>query len=287
MRIFVAGGSGAVGRQLLPRLLQVGHEVVTITRSERNAHVLKSMGAHVLLADVFDREAVFAAVAEVRPDAVIHQLTSLSDMNFSENSRIRKEGTRNLVEAAQAVGVTRIVAQSISWVYEPGVGPATENIPLDLNAPEPPRNRMVDAVATLEQAVTALPEYVVLRYGMFYGPGTWYDRTGHIAEQVLRKEMPATDGISSFIHVEDAANAAVLALEWPSGPVNIVDDEPASAVQWLPVYARALGAPEPVYIPGMERGERGASNAKARLEYGWEPIFPTWRSGFTQSLASQ
>lgn len=286
MRIFVAGGSGAVGRQLLPRLLQVGHEVVAITRSERNAHVMKSMGANVLLADVFDREAIIAAMAEVRPDAVIHQLTSLSDMNFSENSRIRKEGTRNLVEAAQAAGVTRIIAQSISWVYEPGDGPATENIPLDLNAPEP-RIRMVDAVATLEQTVTALPEYVILRYGMFYGPGTWYECTGHIAERVLRKEMPATDGISSFIHVEDAANAAVQALGWPSGPVNIVDDEPASAVQWLPVYARALGASEPDYIPSMERGERGASNAKARLEYGWEPIFPTWRSGFSRSLASQ
>ena len=283
MRIFVAGGSGAVGRRLLPKLLQAGHEIAAITRSERNADAMRRLGARAMLADVYDRDAVLAAVDEVRPDAVIHQLTSLSEMNFSENSRIRKEGTRNLVEAARAAGVTRIVAQSISWTYEPGDGPATENIPLDLNATEP-RVRMVDAVASLEQAVTALPEYVILRYGMFYGPGTWYERTGHIAEQVLRKEIPATDGVRSFIHVEDAANAAVLALGWPSGPVNIVDDEPASAAQWLPVYARALGAPEPDYIPGMERGERGASNAKARVEYGWEPMFPTWRSGFSRSF---
>lgn len=286
MRIFVAGGSGAVGRQLLPRLLQAGHEVAAITRSESNAHAMRRLGARAMLTDVYDREAVIAAMAEVQPDAVIHQLTSLSDMNFSENSRIRREGTRNLVEAALAAGVTRIVAQSISWTYEPGDGPATENIPLDLNAPEP-RVKMVEAVASLEQAVAALPEYVILRYGMFYGPGTWYERTGHIAEQVLRKEMPATDGIRSFIHVEDAANAAVLALGWPSGPVNIVDDEPASAAQWLPIYARALGAPEPEYIPGIERGERGASNSRARVEYGWEPTFPTWRTGFSRSLNNE
>lgn len=286
MRIFVAGGSGAVGRQLLPKLLQSGHEVVAITRSERNARVMENMGARVLLADVYDREAVIEAVAEARPDAVIHQLTSLSEMNFLENSRIRKEGTRNLVEAAHEAGVSRIVAQSISWAYEPSVGHASEEVPLDLNAPEP-RSRMVDGVFTLEQAVTAIPEFVILRYGRFYGPGTWYERNGHIAEQVLRKEMPATDGVSSFVHVEDAANAAVLALGWPSGPVNIVDDEPAAATEWLPVYARALGAPEPNYIPGTERGEHGASNAKARLEYGWEPIYPTWRSGFSRSLDSK
>ncbi|NOU73002.1 NAD-dependent epimerase/dehydratase family protein, partial [Paenibacillus sp. LMG 31458] len=268
MRIFVAGGSGAVGRLLLPKLLQAGHEVVAITRSESNARVMARLGVSVLVADVYDRENVITAVAEVRPDVVIHQLTSLSTMNFAENSRIRKEGTRNLVDAALAAGVKRIVAQSISWAYEPGERPASEDIPLDVNAPEP-RNRLVDGVVALERAVVEMPEYVILRYGMFYGQGTWNERNGHIAEQVLRKEVPATDGVSSFIHVEDAANAAVLALGWPSGPVNIVDDEPAAATEWLPVYACALGAPKPDYKPGRERGERGASNAKARLEYGW------------------
>lgn len=283
MRIFVAGGSGVVGRLLLPKLLQAGHEVVAMTRSERNARVMASVGVTVVVADVYDRENVFTVVAEARPDAVIHQLTSLSTMNFAENTRIRKEGTRNLVDAALAAGVKRIVAQSISWAYEPGERPASEDIPLDVNAPEP-RNRLIDGVVALERAVVEMPEYVILRYGMFYGPGTWRERNGHMAEQVLRKEVPATDGVSSFIHVEDAANAAVLALGWPSGPVNIVDDEPAAATEWLPVYASALGAPKPDYKPGRERGERGASNTKARLEYGWEPIYPTWRSGFARSL---
>lgn len=283
MRIFVAGGSGVVGRLLLPKLLQAGHEVVAMTRSERNARVMASMGVSVVVADVYDLENVFTVVAEARPDAVIHQLTSLSTMNFAENTRIRKEGTRNLVDAALAAGVKRIVAQSISWAYEPGERPASEDIPLDVNAPEP-RNRLIDGVVALERAVVEMPEYVILRYGMFYGPGTWRERNGHMAEQVLRKEVPATDGVSSFIHVEDAANAAVLALGWPSGPVNIVDDEPAAATEWLPVYASALGAPKPDYKPGRERGERGASNTKARLEYGWEPIYPTWRSGFARSL---
>ncbi|GGD84842.1 NAD-dependent epimerase/dehydratase family protein [Paenibacillus nasutitermitis] len=283
MRIFVAGGSGAVGRLLLPKLLQAGHEVVAITRSEQNAHVMTSVGVRVLVADIYDREAIIAAVSEARPDVVIHQLTSLSAMDFAENSRIRKEGTRNLVDAALAAGVKRIVAQSISWAYEPGEGPASEDAPLDVNAPEP-RNSMVGGVAALERAVAKMPEYVILRYGKFYGPGTWYERNGHIARQVLGKEVPATDGVSSFIHVEDAANAALLALGWPSGPVNIVDDEPAAMAEWLPVYASAMGAPKPDYKPGRERGECGAKNAKARIEYGWEPIYPTWRSGFARSL---
>lgn len=286
MKVFVAGSTGAVGRLLVPKLIRAGHEVIALTRNLQRIQVVQSMGVRALVADVFDREAVMAAVREARPDAVIHQLTALSAMDFAENARIRKEGTRNLVDAALAAGVKRIVAQSISFAYEPGGRPASEDVPLDVNAPEP-RKRTVDGVVALEQTAMEMPEHVILRYGAFYGPGTWRDRDGLIAEQVLRKEVPATDGISSFIHVEDAANAALLALDWPSGPVNIVDDEPAAGTQWLPVYASALGAPKPEYKPGCERGERGASNAKARREYGWEPLYPTWRSGFARSLASE
>lgn len=284
MRIFVAGGSGVVGRLLLPKLLKAGHEVVAITRSSHHANVMKSLGARVLIADVFHRESILAAVTTAKPDAIIHQLTSLRDMNFAETSRIRKGGTQNLVFAALAAGVNRIVAQSISWAYEPGDRPASEEVALDVNAPEP-RKRMVNSICALETAVKGMPEYVILRYGLFYGPGTWYERNGFIAEQVLCQKVAATDGVSSFIHVEDAASAAILALKWPSGPVNIVDDEPASAAEWLPVYANALGAPRPIYKSGKERGERGALNTKARFQYDWQPMYPTWRSGFLQSLS--
>lgn len=286
MKLFIAGATGAVGRLLLPKLLRAGHEVIAITRNKRHIRTMESMGARALIADVFDREAVITTVREARPDAVIHQLTALSAMDFAENSRIRKEGTRNLVDAALAAGVDRIVAQSISFVYEPGEQPASEDVSLDVNAPEP-RKSTVDGVVALKRTSMEMQEHVILRYGLFYGPGTWLDRNGLIAEKVLRKEVPATDGISSFIHVEDVANAAFLALDWPSGTVNIVDNEPATGTHWLPVYASALGAPKPDYKPGLERGERGASNIKARREYRWEPLYPTWRSGFFRSLASK
>ena len=283
MKIFVAGSTGVIGRLLLPKLVQAGHEVTGMTHSVDHAAFIRRMGAEPVVADAFDREAVRTAVAKARPDTVIHQLTSLGSWNLEDNARIRTIGTRNLVDAALAAGVERLVAQSISWAYEPGDRPATENVPLDVHAPLP-RKTTIDGVVALERAVAEMPRHVILRYGMLYGPGTWYDQNGIMAERIRQKQVAATDGVHSFLHVEDAANAALLALEWPSGPVNVVDDEPAAGIDWLPVYAKALDAPEPEVQPGSNRGERGASNDKARREYGWIPRYPTWRSGFVQSL---
>jgi nucleoside-diphosphate-sugar epimerase len=286
MKLFVAGAAGAIGRLLLPKLVQAGHEVVGMTRNAQHKELIESLGARAFIADALDREAVFAAIRDVSPDAVVHQLTSLSARNFSDNARIRIEGTRHLVDAALAAGVGRIVAQSISFAYEPGEGPAAEVVPLDTNAPEP-RKTTVDGVIALEKAVSEIPNHVILRYGLIYGPGTWYGRQGLTAESVRLRQIPATDGVASFVHVEDAANAALLALNWPSGAVNIVDDEPAKGTEWLPVYALALEAPEPDVRPGSNRGERGAANAKARNDYGWKPLYPTWRTGFAQSLSGE
>lgn len=284
MRIFVAGSTGVIGRLLLPKLVGAGHEVIGMTHNKEHKTLIQGMGARAVIADVFDRESIIAAIREVRPEAIIHQLTSLSNRNFADNARIRIEGTRNLVDAALATGVTRMIAQSISWVYQPGELPASEDVPLDVSAPMP-RKRTVDSVIALEQVVAEIPNHVILRYGMLYGPGTWYDHEGFMAQQVHLKQVPATEGITSFLHVEDAANTAHLALNWPSGPVNIVDDEPAKGTQWLPVYAQALGAPAPDVQPGKDPGERGASNAKARNDYSWKPLFPTWETGFAHSLA--
>jgi nucleoside-diphosphate-sugar epimerase len=285
MKLFVAGASGAVGRLLLPKLVRAGYDVTGMTRSAAHKQEMEAMGAKVLIADALDRKAVFDAIRKVRPDAVIHQLTSLGSRNFADNTRIRVEGTRNLVDAALETGVKRLIAQSISWAYEPGEGPATEDVPLDASAPEP-RKTTVDGIIALERAAAEIPHHVILRYGLFYGPGTWYDRGGFMAERVRRMEVPATEGTASFVHVEDAAEAALLALDWPAGAVNITDDEPAKGTEWLPVYAAALGAPRPEFSSGSARGERGASNAKARREYGWEPHYPTWRTGFSASLNS-
>lgn len=283
MKIFVAGSTGAIGRLLLPKLVGAGHEVIGMTHSSERIPFIQGLGAKASVVDAFDRDGVLSAVGDVRPDVIIHQLTSLSQWDLADNARIRIEGTRNLVDAAHAAGVQRMIAQSIAWAYEPGDHPATESVPLDIHA-SMPRKMTIDGIETLERAVAEIPNHVILRYGMLYGPGTWYHFNGSVAEQVINHKLPATDGVISFLHVKDAAHAAMMALDWPTGPVNIVDDEPVSGTHWLPVYADALQAPVPEYQPGSNIWERGASNVKARSDYGWVPFYPSWRSGFTQSL---
>jgi len=224
-----------------------------------------------------------SALCEVRPEVVIHQLTSLSNRDFAGTSRVRVEGTRNLVDASLAVGVKRMIAQSISWAYQPGEAPATEDVPLDIHS-EMPRRRMVEAISVLESTVAQIPQHVILRYGSLYGPGTFYDNNGFVAQEVRSKNVQATDSVTSFLHVEDAAHVACLALNWASGPVNIVDDEPARGTEWIPIYAEALGAPNPEVHQESDGWERGASNAKARNDFKWKSLYPTWRTGLPKSL---
>lgn len=283
MRILVAGSTGAVGRLMIPKLIAAGHEVIGTTRHSGSVRAIEAMGLRAVVTNALDRGAVMSVVDDVRPEVVIHQLTALSNRDFGQTSRIRIEGTRNLVDASIKFGVTRMIAQSIAFAYEPGSDPASEEVALDLHAPFP-RKALIDGIVALEQAVAELREYVVLRYGIFYGPGTWYDKNGFMAEQVRKRQLPASMGVTSFIHVDDAANAATLALRWPTGTVNIVDDEPAQGIDWIPIYADALGAPMPDTRLGREPWERGASNAKARNDYGWKPIHPTWRTGFAETL---
>ncbi|MFD0768913.1 NAD-dependent epimerase/dehydratase family protein [Bacillus sp. CGMCC 1.60114] len=283
MKIFLAGATGVIGRSLIPMLVKEGHEVFGMIRNDSHASAIIKMGAKPVMADALNRDAVFAALEKSQPDVVIHQLTSLSGGSLIDNAKIRVKGTENLVDAAKAVGVRRIIAQSISWAYEPGDTPAIEEEMLDIAAPFP-RKTTIEGITALEEKVSQMPEFVIIRYGTLYGPGTWYAKDGMIANQVRRQEIVATDGVASFVHVDDAARAALLALEWPSGPVNIVDDNPATGNIWLPVYASAIGAPQPLHQAGNNRGERGASNTKARKEYGWEPIHPSWSNGFEHNL---
>jgi nucleoside-diphosphate-sugar epimerase len=280
MRIFVAGATGAIGRLLVPRLLAAGHQVTGTSRTERGATRVRESGADAVIADAFDRAGLYRALRDSEPDVVVHQLTALSEGDLAANSRIRVEGTRNLVDAARAAGVTRMIAQSISWAYEPGTGPADERTPLDLGATGP-RASTVAGVRALEEAAAELPVSVVLRCGTLYGPGTWYFPGELMARQLSEGRLEATEAVSSFLHVEDAAAAASAALGWPSGAVNVVDDEPAPASEWVPVLAKALGQPQPVTnnaaVPGWARG---ASNAFARHDLGWSPVWPSWRAGF-------
>ncbi|MGH7861853.1 MAG: NAD-dependent epimerase/dehydratase family protein [Candidatus Dormibacteraceae bacterium] len=283
MRIFLAGAAGVIGRSLVPMLVEAGHEVVGTTRSPTRFALLEALGARPVLIDVFDRERLHVAIEREKPEVVIHQLTDLNGHDLAGNARLRVEGTHNLIDGALAVGVRRVIAQSIAFVSVPGLGPAGEDEALDLDAPHP-RRRTVEGVYALEKAVRDLEDAVVLRYGTLYGAGTWYASDGAIAQRVRRGELPTNDAVTSFVHVADAARAALLALDWPAGTFNVVDDEPAPARDWLPVYAEALGAPAPPAGSGRRPWERGASNARARRELGWQPRFPSWREGFRTAL---
>ncbi|GHO88521.1 NAD-dependent epimerase/dehydratase family protein [Dictyobacter formicarum] len=281
MKILVAGATGVIGRRLIPLLVAANHKVIGTTRTAGKSELLEQLGAIPWVVDVFDRERLTTLVSEAHPDVIIQQLTDLSARDSAANAYMRREGTRNLVDAARAAEVHHFIAQSISWIYAPGDGPADEAVPLDLEAPEP-RRTTIEGVQALESAVTEIENWVVLRYGALYGPGTWYAPDGFIAEQVRRGQLPADKGITSFLHVEDAARAALLALDWPRGVVNVVDNEPAPGTSWLPVYAASLGAPPPPITTEQPRAARGATNAKARQVLHWHPLYPSWREGFAQ-----
>jgi nucleoside-diphosphate-sugar epimerase len=281
MRIFLAGATGVIGRRLLPLLVDRGHTVTGFVRRDADADWLRSLGAKAVRGDVFDADGVRRAVALAAPDVVMHQLTDLKGGNRQANSQMRVTGTRNLVDAALAAGVRRVVAQSIAWAYEAGSAPATEDVPLDLGS-SASRLRSVQGVAALEGAVREAPEWVVLRYGLLYGPGTWYARGGLMADAAARGELAADGDVSSFVHVDDAAGAAVDALAWPTGFVNVCDDVPAPGREWVPAFGRAVGVSS---VPAASGGERpgwarGASNEYARKELHWTPAWPSWRDGF-------
>lgn len=278
MRIFVAGATGVIGRYTVPLLLQAGHEVTGITRSEERAAELDRMGAGGRVVDIYDREKLIESVREARPEAVMNLLTDLATGNFSGNSRIRIEGTRNLVDAAKAAGARRMIAESLAWIYAAGDAPATEDDPVAFGE-DSPRGENLEAVRILEEQSGELPECVILRYGALYGPATFYAADGGVAQRAKAGKLEATDAVTSFVHLQDSGSATAAAIGWPAGAYNIVDDEPAAGTVWAPVYASSVGAPPPTRKAGRNPWERGASNAKARSQ-GWKLIYPSWREGF-------
>jgi 2-alkyl-3-oxoalkanoate reductase len=309
MRVFVAGASGVIGRPLLPRLVAAGHEVTGMTRRAERAEEIRAVGATAVVCDVFDAAALTAALAAAKPEAVIHALTALphrfnpkSDY-LAPTNEIRVTGTRNLLAAAQAAGARRVLAESIAFLYRPeGSWVKDEEAPAFTDAPGifgPAYGAALD----LERQVlgTAGIEGLVLRCGWLYGPGTFYDRDGSQAEDVRKRRLPivgAAGGTFSFVHADDVATAFLAALERGApGVYNVVDDEPARVSEWLPVAAAGAGAKPPRHLPAwlgrLAAGEagmsmmtqiRGCSNAKAKAELGWEPVWPTWRDGFRHGL---
>jgi 2-alkyl-3-oxoalkanoate reductase len=307
MRVFLAGATGAIGRRLTPKLQEAGHAVTAMTRSQASAADLRERGVAAVVCDVFDAAAVRGAMAEAQPEVVVHELTALPeridmrDMEvFDATNRVRTKGTRVLLDAALAAGARRFVAQSIAFAYQPrrGAEPCDEEAPL-YTAAALPFGGAVKAVGELERTVTGTPgiEGLALRYGWLYGPHTHWANGGGIAAAVRAQHFPIIGegtGVYSFIQVDDAADATVAAVERGApGVYNVVDDAPAPVHEWLPLYARAIGAPEPPQVSEI-RGEdlagpqvveraiamRGALNAKAKRELGWQPRYASWRDGF-------
>ena len=307
MRIFVAGASGAVGQPLVRRLAEAGHEVHGMTRTPEKAARLRELGAVPVIADALDREQVIAAVRAARPEVVVHELTAIGPLNtrnldaaFVATNRLRTEGTDNLIEAARAAGARRFVGQSFApWSYKREGGPVkSEDDALETDPPKGVGNTLA-AIRHLERAVTGAEglEGIVLRYGGFYGPGTSIARGGDMLENIVKGRFPVVGdgaGVWSLVHIEDAAEATVAAIERGApGIYNVCDDDPAPVREWLPALAEAVGGRRPRHIPGfvgrlllgqggyaMMTQIRGASNAKARRELGWTPAHPTWREGF-------
>ncbi len=304
MKVLLAGATGAIGRPLVLLLLAAGHEVVGTTRSEQRATTLRAAGAEAMVCDLLEPGRARQLVADVRPDVIVDQLTSLPhDLDlrrkdlYDANDRTRREASGALIAAAAELGVRRYVLQSIAFLYAPEGGPVKdEDAPAWEDAP-PPFGRAVTIMRDNERAVLAAPfEGLVLRYGFFYGPGTFYATDGAITTQVAARRFPVLGngaGITSFVHVADAAAATVVAVERGApGIYNVVDDEPATLRAWLPALAEAIGAKKPFRIPtwvarvvagpyAVAAGTqiRGATNAKAKRELGWHPVVTSWRDG--------
>ena len=314
MKIFLAGATGALGRQLLPRLVERGHEVTGLTRSESKTQLVRELGGRPVVGDALVPESVAQAVAAAEPEVIVHQLTAIPhalDMRhfaraFAQTNRLRTEGTDHLLAAGRAVGARRFVAQSYApAIFARAGGPVkAEDDPLDERPPGQMR-ATVDAIRHLESAVTGAGwiDGVVLRYGAFYGPGTNFSLgpEGAMLEAIRKRQVPLVGragGVWSFIHIEDAAEATVNAIEGRgTGIYNVVDDEPAAVADWLPFAAKAVAAPAPRRVPRwlgrlfagesaavMMTEARGASNAKAKRELAWTPRHASWREGFATGL---
>jgi len=312
MRVFLAGGTGAVGKRLLPRLVESGHEVIGLVRTPEKGKAVEALGAKAVVADALNKNELTHAIRRAEPEVIIHQLTALAGVanfkkfeeDFALTNRFRTEVTDTMLAAARAVGTRRFIVQSFcGWPFAREGGPVkNEDAPLDPNPPAGFRT-ILAAIEYLEDAVrrTVDLQALALRYGIFYGPGTGIAKDGVLVELVRKRKMPIVGdgaGIWSFIHIDDVARATVAAIsQGKPGIYNIVDDEPAPVSVWLPALAEAVGAKRPwkvpVWLGNLALGDggvsmmtkiRGGSNAKAKRELMWHPIYPSWRRGFIEGL---
>lgn len=315
MKVFIAGATGAIGKQLIPQLLARGHEVTGTTRSAEKARRLRALGAQAAIVDSLDQSGILRAVLAARPEVIIHEETALAsfsnpkhfDAAFATTNQLRTTGLGHLLDAAHAAGTRRVIAQSFTgWPNERAGGAVkTEDDPLDEHPPAE-MTQTLAAIRSLEQTVCSSTDFegIALRYGSLYGPGTSLGPGGEYPAQIRKRAFPLIGdggGIWSFIHVADAAAATVAAVERGApGVYNIVDDEPAPVAEWLPYLADVLGAKPPRHLPvwiarfavgdagiSLMTQIRGSSNARAKAELGWQPAHPRWRDGFRETFAGE
>ena len=315
MKVFIAGATGAIGKQLVPMLVEDGHEVTAMTRKPAKADAIRSLGARPAIADALNPEGVAQAVGEADPEAVIHELTAVDaasfgrsiDKMFAQTNRLRTEGTDHLLAAAKAAGARRFIVQSFAgWPFERRGGPVkSEDDPLQEHPPKTVAETL-GAIKYVERVVSDVKgiEGLALRYGGFYGPATSIalNPDGEQVVMLRKRRLPVVGngaGIWSFVHIHDAASATAAALDRGGpGVYNVVDDEPAPVSVMLPELAKDIGAKPPRHLPRwvgrvlagegmtvMMTEVRGASNEKAKRELGWELRYPSWRLGFRDGLS--
>ncbi|MFT2140321.1 NAD-dependent epimerase/dehydratase family protein [Staphylococcus sp. GDY8P145P] len=276
-KIFVTGATGLIGTKLTKRLIEEGYEVAGLTTSEKGKEKLDNAGVKAYIGNILEYDTIEKSIGDFKPDIIMNEITDLKQVDMSANTKVRIEGTKNLVEAAIKHDVPHIQSQSIAFVYEAGDTLATEETSLDYDA-SGDRKITVDGVEGLEKESARLNKHVILRYGLLYGPGTWYGKDRMIYNQFINGEVTMTDGVQSFIHIDDAVETAIQALNFESGIYNVADDEPVKGDDWAKWYANELNVSPTLNIEPAAPFERGVTNKKFK-DQGGKLIYTTWKDG--------
>lgn len=273
-KIFVTGATVLIGIKLVQRLKEEGHEVAGFTTSENGQQKLAAVNVKAYIGDILNADTIDQALADFKPEIIINQITDLKNVDMAANTKVRIEGSKNLIDAAKKHDVKKVIAQSIAFMYEPGEGLAYEKTALDFNSTGD-RKVTVDGVVGLEEETARMDEYVVLR---LYGPGTWYGKDGMIYNQFMDGQVTLSDGVTSFVHLDDAVETSIQAIHFENGIYNVADDAPVKGSEFAEWYKEQLGVEPNIDIQPAQPFERGVSNEKFKAQ-GGTLIYKTWKDG--------
>ena len=277
VKIFVTGATGLIGTKLTQRLLEEGYDVAGFTTSEQGKQRLEAANVKAYIGDILKADTIEAAIADSQPEIIINQITDLKKVDMAANTKVRIDGSKNLIDAALKHHVKKVIAQSIAFTYEPGEGLATEETPLDDHSTGD-RKITVEGVEGLEEQTARMDNYVVLRFGWLYGPGTWYGKDGMIYNQFIDGEVTLSDGVTSFVHLDDAVETSIQAINFANGIYNVADDEPVKGSDFAQWYKQQLKVNPKVNITPAEPFERGVSNEKFKSQ-GGTLQYKSWKDG--------